>query len=159
MRVIGVGNLLLSDEGIGVHLVQELDRRNALPGVEWIDGGVAGAGLLGLIEGQEKVVLIDAVGAPLPPGTVIRLLPGELRRSGGVKASLHDVNLADAIDLMRLRESLPETMILGIVPADVETYRIGLSEALAGRFEEILDKVCREVRNFFSAAGKPDEPR
>jgi len=156
MRVIGVGSLLLSDEGIGVHVVSELDRRNALPGVECIDGGVAGAGLLGLIEGQEKVVLVDAVAAPLPPGTVIRLFPEELRRSGGVKASLHDVNLADALDLMRLRETLPVTMILGVVPFDVETCRIGLSGELAGRFEEILDKVAREIRNFFAPAGSPE---
>lgn len=150
MRVIGVGSLLLTDEGIGVHVVQELDRRNAIPGVEFVDGGVAGAGLLGLIEGQEKVVLIDAVAAPLPPGTLIRLYPEELRRCGGVKASLHDVNLGDALDLMRLRETLPETMILGIVPADVESYRIGLSDTLAGKFEEILDKAVREIRIFSS---------
>lgn len=150
MRVIGVGSLLLSDEGIGVHVVRELDRRNALPGVEFVDGGVAGAGLLGLIEGQEKVVLIDAVAAPLPPGTVLRLFPEDLRRSGGVKASLHDLNLADALDLMRLRETLPEMLILGIVPADIETWQIGLSDTLAGMFEEILDKVSREIGTFFA---------
>jgi len=150
MRVIGVGSLLLSDEGIGVHVVRELDRRNVLPGTEFVDGGVAGAGLLGLIEGQEKVVLIDAVAAPLPPGTVLRLLPEDLRRSGGVKASLHDLNLADALDLMRLRETLPEMLILGIVPADIETWRIGLSDTLAGMFEEILDKVSREIGTFFA---------
>ncbi len=150
MRVIGVGNLLLSDEGIGVHLVRELDRRNALPGAEFVDGGVAGAGLLGLIEGQEKVVLIDAVAAPLPPGTVIRLVPDELRRSAGVKASLHDLNLADALDLMRLRETLPETMILGVVPADIGAWRMELSDTLVERFEEILDKVSREIGTFFA---------
>jgi len=150
MRVIGVGSLLLSDEGIGVHVVRELDRRNALPETEFIDGGVAGAGLLALIEGQEKVVLIDAVSAPLPPGTVLRLFPEDLRRSGGIKASLHDLNLADALDLMRLRETLPEMLILGIVPADIETWRIGLSDTLAGMFEEILDKVSREIGTFFA---------
>jgi len=148
MRVIGVGSLLLSDEGIGVHVVRELNRRNALPGTEFVDGGVAGAGLLGLIEGQEKVVLIDAVAAPLPPGTVLRLFPEDLRRSGGIKASLHDLNLADALDLMRLRETLPEMLILGIVPADIETWRIGLSDTLAGMFEEILGKIAGEIREF-----------
>lgn len=149
MRVIGVGNLLLSDEGIGIHVVRELDRRKALPGVEFVDGGVAGAGLLGLIEGREKVVLIDAVAALLPPGTVLRLFPEDLRRDGGVKASLHDLNLADAIDLMRMRATLPETLILGIVPADIGSWSMELSAILAARFEEILEKVSGEISRFF----------
>lgn len=148
MRVIGVGNILLSDEGVGVHIAQELSRRAALPGVEYLDGGVAGATLLSLIEDQKRVVVIDAVDAPLPPGTVIRLLPHELRRAEGVRYSLHDVNLADAIDLMRLRETLPEMLILGIVPADIGTYRIGLSEELSDRFEEIVEKVNAEIGKF-----------
>ncbi|GAB4366320.1 MAG: HyaD/HybD family hydrogenase maturation endopeptidase [Deltaproteobacteria bacterium] len=149
MRVIGVGNLLLSDEGIGIHVVRELERRQALPGVELVDGGVAGAGLLGLIEGEKKVVLIDAVAAPLPPGTVLRLFPEDLRRGSAVKASLHDLNLADAIDLMRMRDTLPETLLLGIVPADIGSWSMELSAPLAGRFEEILEKVSGEISRFF----------
>ncbi len=148
MRVIGVGNILLCDEGVGVHVAQELSRRAALPGVEYLDGGVAGAALLSLIEDQEKVVVIDAVDAPLPPGTVIRLLPHELRRPDGVRYSLHDVNLADTIDLMRLRGTLPEMLILGVVPADIGTYRIGLSETLSGSLDAIVGKIDREIQGF-----------
>lgn len=150
MRVIGVGNILLSDEGIGVHIVSALSRRDDLAGIEFIDGGVAGAALLNHIEGEDKVVVIDAVDAPLPPGTVIRLAPDDLRRAGGPKQSLHDLNLADALDLMRLRESLPEMRILGIVPADIATWRIGLSEPLAAAFDGIVGKVAAEIREFAS---------
>jgi hydrogenase maturation protease len=148
VRVIGVGNILLSDEGIGVHVAGELSKRGSPPGVEFVDGGVAGAGLLGLIEGQEKVAIVDAVEAPFPPGTVLRLSPDDLGEGPGTSWSLHDLNLAHVMGLMRLRDTLPEMMILGIVPADVETWRIGLSEPLAGRFEEILSKVSAELRVF-----------
>ncbi len=154
MRVIGVGNLLLTDEGVGVHVVQELDRRGGIPGVELVDGGVAGATLLLLLEGEEKVVVIDTVAAPLPPGTVIRLTPSELKRGEGPRYSLHDLNLTDAIGLMELRETLPEMLILGIVPSDIASFRIGLSEPLAARFDEILGKVRGEVERF--AAGLPE---
>lgn len=151
MRVIGVGNILLSDEGIGVHVVSALGRREDMEGIELIDGGVAGATLLNHIEGEAKVVVIDAVAAPLPPGTVVRLSPNDLKAAAGPRYSLHDLNLAEALDLMRLRDTLPEMRILGIVPADIETYRIGLSDPLAAAFDGIVEKAAREIRDFASA--------
>jgi len=153
MRVIGVGNILLCDEGIGVHLVNELSRRNSLPGVDFVDGGVAGGALLNLIEDQEKVVLLDTVAAPFPPGTVLKLFPDDLKRNENVRYSLHDLNLTDTLDLMRLRGTLPDIMILGVVPADIETYRIGLSDPLAEKFEEILAKVSAEIEKFVGIKG------
>lgn len=148
MRVVGVGNILLSDEGIGVHLVAALSRENALPGVEYVDGGVMGGALLNAIEGEDKVVVLDTVAAPFPPGTVLKLRPDDLESGGRDRFSLHDLNLSDTIGLMRLRETLPEMMILGIVPADIATYRIGLSAPLAAKFDEILGKVRAEIRRF-----------
>jgi hydrogenase maturation protease len=148
MRVIGVGNILLCDEGIGVHVVRELSAGGELPDVDFHDGGVAGATLLNLIEGEERVVLVDAVDAPLPPGTVVRLTPDELAPSGAPSWSLHDLNLADTLGMMRLRGTLPDMMILGVVPADIETYSLELSPALAARFGEIVGKVRAEIAAF-----------
>lgn len=148
MRVIGIGNILLCDEGIGIHVAGELARRGDLPGVEFLDGGVAGTGLLNLIEDQGAVVVIDAVSAPFPPGTVVRLSPDDVGGGGRASWSLHDVTLADVLGLMRLRGTLPDMRILGIVPADITTYRIGLSPALSERFDEILGKVASEIAGF-----------
>lgn len=148
MRVVGVGNILLSDEGIGVHLVTALSEECALPGVEYVDGGVMGGALLSVIEGEDKVVILDTVAAPFPPGTVLRLYAEDLEGGGRDRFSLHDLNLSDAIGLMRLRETLPEMLILGVVPADVATPRVGLSETLAARFDEILGKVRAEIERF-----------
>jgi len=148
MRVIGVGNILLCDEGIGVHVVRELSRRGGMPGVEFVDGGVAGATLLHLVEGEERVVLVDAVDAPFPPGTVVRMTPGDLAGSGGPAWSLHDLNLSDTLGMMRLRETLPEMILLGVVPADIETYSLDLSETIAARFGEIVEKVRSEIAAF-----------
>jgi len=148
MRAIGVGNILLCDEGIGVHVVRELSRRGVPPGVEYLDGGVAGATLLNLIEGEDRVVLVDAVDAPFPPGTVVRLSPDELAGPRDPSWSLHDFNLSDTLAVMRLRETLPKMLILGVVPADIETYRLELSEALSARFEEIVEKVRGEIVAF-----------
>jgi hydrogenase maturation protease len=152
MRVIGIGNILLSDEGVGVHLVNELAKRGGIPGIDCVDGGVAGGALLNLIEDQGKVIVLDCVAAPFSPGTVLEMFPEDLRRNEDARYSLHDLNLADAIDLMRLRGTLPEMMILGVVPADVETCGIGLSAPLAEKFEEILAKVIAEIEKFARAA-------
>src|SRR5512141_198335 len=144
MRVIGVGNILLCDEGIGVHVVRELSSRGETPGVEFVDGGAAAA-LLNLVEGEERVVLVDAVDAPFPPGTVVRMTPDELAGNVSPTWSLHDLNLADTLGMMRLRETLPEMILLGVVPADIETYSLELSEPLAARFVEIVEKVRSEI--------------
>ena len=153
MRVIGVGNILLCDEGIGVHVVRELHRRGVPPGVEYADGGVAGATLLNLIEGEKRVVIVDAVDAPFPPATVVRLAPGEVAVAAGPAWSLHDVNLAATIGMMRLRETLPEMLILGVVPADIESYSLDLSAPLADRFGEIVEKVLGEITAFAASPG------
>ncbi|MGE5189025.1 MAG: hydrogenase maturation protease [Gemmatimonadota bacterium] len=148
MRVVGVGNILLSDEGIGVHLVAALSGEGALAGVEYVDGGVMGAALLTAVEGADKVVILDTVAAPFPPGTVLKLLPEDLEGAPPGRFSVHDLALSDAIGLMRLRQTLPEMIILGVVPADVATPRVGLSDPLAARFGEILDKVRTEIDRF-----------
>lgn len=153
LRVIGVGNILLCDEGIGVHVVRELHRRGIPPEVEYVDGGVAGATLLNLIEGEKRVVIVDAVDAPFPPGTVLRLSPAELAGHRGPSWSLHDLNLAGTLGLMRLRGTLPETLVLGVVPADIETYSLDLSGPLAARFGEIVEKVLGEIAAFAAPPG------
>lgn len=154
MRVIGVGNILLCDEGIGVHVVRELSRRGEMPGVEFVDGGVAGATLLNLVEGEERVVLVDAVDAPFPPGTVVRMTPEDLAVHSAPAWSLHDLNLADTLGMMRLRETLPEMILFGVVPADIETYSLELSEPLAARFGEIVEKVRSGIAAF-AASRRP----
>lgn len=153
MRAIGVGNILLCDEGIGVHVVRELHRRRVPPGVEYVDGGVAGATLLNLIEGEERVVIVDAVDAPFPPGTVVRLAPEEIAGAAGPAWSLHDVNLAATLGMMRLRDTLPQMLILGVVPADTGSYSLDLSAPLAARFEEIVGKVLGEIASFADSPG------
>jgi len=101
-----------------------------------------------------RVVLVDAVDAPFPPGTVVRMTPDELAGGGAPAWSLHDLNLADTLGMMRLRETLPEMILLGVVPADIETYSLELSEPLAARFGEIVEKVRSEIAAF-AASPRP----
>ncbi|RMG60068.1 MAG: hydrogenase maturation protease [Deltaproteobacteria bacterium] len=148
MIVIGLGNILLCDEGIGVHVVNALRERELPDGVELVDGGVAGFTLLNMLEGETRAVIVDAVSAPLPPGTVVRLDPKEVGKSKEEKYSLHDFSLRDVLDLMNLRGTTPEMLILGIVPGDIHTYKIGLSPELEEKFEDIVEKVRKEIEKY-----------
>src|SRR5512147_954276 len=119
--IIGVGNLLLKDEGVGVHAVREL-RQKALPaGVEVLDGGVAGIGLLDFFPGAQKLVLIDAADMNLAPGTVVRFTPEEIRSlPGGPKFSAHDVGLLEVLELASaLGQSPPEVVVIGVQPGEI----------------------------------------
>lgn len=148
MIVVGLGNLLLCDEGVGVHVVTAMMERGLLEGMELVDGGVAGFSLINLIEGHEKVVIIDAVDAPLDAGTVIKLFPNEVGRKKEDRYSLHDLTIRDTLDLMIIMETMPDMLILGIVPEDMRTYKIGLSPHLEECFEEILEKAVKEIKRF-----------
>jgi len=84
---------------------------------------------------------------------VISLLPGEVGKKRGDRFSLHDFTVRDVLDLLVIRDTMPEMIILGIVPEDIHTYRIGLSETLERKFNEIVEKIVNEVRSF--AASSP----
>ena len=150
MIVLGVGNILLSDEGIGVHVVNALKERGSFPGIELVDGGVAGFSLINIIEDHERVFLIDCISAPFDPGSILILSPDEIAHKERDRYSLHDFNVRDTIDLMMIRGTLPDMTILGIIPYDTSSYNIGLSNILEDKFEAIIGKVTEEIKSYFS---------
>jgi hydrogenase maturation protease len=144
--VIGVGNLLLKDEGLGVHAVQELRKRSLPCGVEVFDGGVSGVGLLEFFPGARKVVLIDAADMNLPPGTVVRFTPGDLRSRGGtLKFSAHDVSLPEVLELARaLGRCPPEVVIIGGQPKEI-SWGTDLTPEVRASLPKVLEAVLGEM--------------
>ena len=87
--VLGLGNILLSDEGVGVHLVRELEKENLPDNVVLMDGGTTGFELIRLFEGMSKVIIIDAMKADLEVGTVVRLSPADIESYQELPFSVH----------------------------------------------------------------------
>ncbi len=145
--VLGVGNYLLRDEGVGVHAVRALAGRPLPPGVELVDGGTAGFDLLPLLLGAERVIVIDAVRAGGVPGAVYRLplAECELRpREPGL--SLHDAGLAEVFHALKLlTPEPPEVVLIGVEPASLE-LGTELSPAVSAKLPLILDLVEEELR-------------
>jgi hydrogenase maturation protease len=115
--VLGLGNLVHADDGIGVHAIQELRADARVPrDVTLLDGGTQGLGLLHHLSGVERLLVIDAIDAGEPPGTVVRFEGKALRGLPG-KASVHQLGFADLmVALQLLGEAPPELIVYGVQP-------------------------------------------
>jgi len=127
ITVLGLGNVLLEDEGVGVHVVKDLE--NALPeDVEILDGGTIGLPLLTYLSDTTHLLIIDAVKANTPPGTVMVFGQEELLKGPPVRFSVHDVSITDLVSLLRFKYGkLRDVKLIGVVPERTGTG-VGLSE-------------------------------
>lgn len=139
--VLGLGNTLNRDEGLGVHCLGPVrERLRDRPAVEVLDGGVLGLDLLPLVESCSHLVLLDAVDAGRPPGTVIELEGGEIPLFSRLKLSWHQVSFQEVLQFAAIRGRLPGHLYLvGAQPADISTG-CGLSPAIAAVVPEIADR-------------------
>lgn len=143
--VLGVGNLLLSDEGIGIHAIRRLLEMEVLPAdVEIVDGGTAGLNLLTYLEGIDRLVIIDAVETGGPPGTLVRLAGNQVPAYMALKVSPHEITLPDFLAAAKLRDLYPqEVVVWGMQPGSLDVG-IDLSPAAADKLDILVDHVIEE---------------
>jgi hydrogenase maturation protease len=127
--ILGVGNILLGDEGAGVHVVNEIMRTTEdFPSIaEIADGGTAGFDLIGLMKGRKKIIIIDSLQSGDVPGSIFRLSREELKIQNRIFSS-HDLGILHAVDLLEISGETPEIEFIGIVPESAGEIRLGLSE-------------------------------
>lgn len=149
--VIGLGNPLMADEGIGSTLVGRLEqmaREGRLPTehVEYMDGGCGGMYLLHSIAGRRKVILIDCAKMGLPPGTLRRFTPADVATVKQMThLSLHEVDILRVIELAEMIDQRPdEIIIFGIEPEKIEPD-MNLTDTLRQRIGEYLDAIAKEI--------------
>jgi hydrogenase maturation protease len=142
--VLGIGNLLRSDDGLGVHIIHYMEESGAaLPaGVELLDGGTAGFDLLGLIEHYDKIVIVDALKADDKPGSIYRFRPEHAVETRS-RFSLHEVGIMEVIRVLKIMDRNPEIEFIGIVPENIDDIDTNISpavkEAIPRAVEMILD--------------------
>ena len=138
--ILGLGNLLQTDEGAGLAALAALREKIAapLPPLELIDGGTLGLDLLPLVEECSHLLLLDAVDAGLPPGTVVELTGEQIPLLAGVKLSEHQVSFQEVLALARLRGRLPQHLhLVGIQPADL-SLGLAPSPLVAAQIPELV---------------------
>jgi hydrogenase maturation protease len=146
ITIVGMGNLLLQDEGVGVHVVRILQKMALPDGVEVIDGGTSPE-ISSYIESAEKLIVIDAMETGGIPGSVYRILIDDLTTEVSSLTSIHEVNLISMLKIMRLLDKGPqETVIIGIQPKDMD-WGTELSPELQEKIPQIVQIVLEEIKN------------
>ena len=145
ITILGIGNLLLKDEGVGIHIIQELDSKIDDMNVNVVDGGTS-PDITSLVDGRvDKLIIIDAVKADDRPGTVYRFVPDDLAAGSVSPISLHEIGVLDSLKIMTLLDSQPKsTVIIGIEPKTID-YGIGLSPEVDEKLPEVINLVLKEI--------------
>ncbi len=147
VAVLGVGNILLSDDGAGVHVLKELEKCGLPQGVELLEGGTAGMDLLYLVEEVDSLIVVDSVDAGAEPGTIFKFNPNDISLIPGAhNFSLHQPGLIETMNAGRVLCKLPpQVTIFGIQPKCVD-WGLDLSPELQVQIPELALLVAKEVR-------------
>lgn len=165
ITVLGVGNILLSDEGVGVRVIERLSQQYVFPdNVQVIDGGVLGVRLMGIIGGTDVLIVVDAVKHNGAPGTLYRLADDEVPRRVLAKQSMHQMDLPEVLALCSAIDKNPRTVVLGVEPEDISTMDVALTPTISAKVDDLAAMVLAELEQLGieyaanSAAASPDSP-
>jgi hydrogenase maturation protease len=140
--VLGIGNILNTDEGVGVHAVRALQAKFDKPeGFALLDGGTLGLNLLPLVDDATHLIIMDAVDAGKPAGTIIELHGADIPLFGGAKLSEHQLTFQEVLGLALLRRTLPEKLVLLGVQPESLAIGIGMSPVV----QDALPALCNRA--------------
>jgi hydrogenase maturation protease len=137
--ILGVGNLLMNDEGVGIHVVQELEKEG-VPGADLMDGGTGGFHLLGFIQSYPTIIFIDAALDNFPSGTV-RLLHPKFAKDFPKQLSAHEIGLKDLIDSTFMLGNKIEFYLVAVSVKDFQDMGMDLSPEVSAAIPEAVKKV------------------
>jgi hydrogenase maturation protease len=146
LLILGLGNVLLEDDGVGSAAISLLlDRFEPPPDVGVFDGGTLGLSLLPYLEMSDAVILVDAVRADGAPGDLVRLDGDDVAPAVATRLSPHQVGVADLLDGARWLERYPaRVVLLGLIPSSME-LSVGLSPLVRASLPELVDLIVEEA--------------
>ena len=144
--VLGIGNLVLNDEGIGIHVVHTLSQMEMPRGVDVLDGGTGGLALLETLQHYPRVILVDAALDNRPAGTIRRLSP-RYSRDYPPRLSAHEIGLKDMIDAMLLLGQAPQIELLAVSVRNYHRLGMHLSPEIRRAIPQILQLVFEIIKD------------
>ena len=144
--VLGLGNLVHSDDGVGVHAIERLQHDSRVPAATVLmDGGTHGLGLLPHVSGYQRLLVIDAVDVGEAPGTIVRLEGDALRNLPG-KPSVHQLGFADMLVALNLLGGAPEeVVVIGVQPQSTE-WSVELTPCVCKSLDELTTLVIEQLQ-------------
>ncbi|MDQ7056387.1 MAG: HyaD/HybD family hydrogenase maturation endopeptidase [Persephonella sp.] len=145
--IVGVGNILFKDEGIGVFAVKYLEENYSFePQIDLIDAGTLGFGLMRFLHEYDHIILIDTISVRDKPGSVYRLTPEQLSGLGSYHQTAHEVEVLQMIELTPLTGKMADTVVIGVVPEEINSSEIGLTKTLEDiPFKTVIGQVLKEL--------------
>ncbi len=146
IAVLGIGNLIMQDEGIGIHIIRKLENEYTFqPEIELIDGGTSGSELYGFFEDNDKMLIVDAVNFDEEPGFIGSIEKDDILKRLNTKMSMHNLGLTDVLSHVKLLDIEPsEIFLVGIQPAVIELHD-ELSEVISARIDKIIEVVITKL--------------
>jgi hydrogenase maturation protease len=159
--VLGIGNVLLHDEGVGVRVIERLSAEyDFSENVELMDGGTLGMRLLDPIAQADHVIVVDAVRNGEPPGTVYYLDADFLATRVSFKNSLHEADLVDTLAYAEMLDQRPQAVIVGVEPQDISPWGLELTETVQAQLPEMVRRVLEEIKRVGgSYSPRPEQDR
>jgi len=147
--ILGIGSILMTDEGFGVRVVERiLKQYDFSDNVSLADGGVLGLNLLGVISEADYLIVVDIIRNHGVPGDLYRLEGGQIPERVRAKNSLHQIDFLEALTLCQALDHVPETVILGVEPEDIDTLSIDLTPTVDKQIDPVIGKVLAETERF-----------
>jgi hydrogenase maturation protease len=142
--IVGIGNMLCRDEGIGVHVIEEMEDIELPSHIELLDIGTSTLDLISHLEGVKKLIAIDALKAGEAPGTIYRLRPEDLLPKEGGPIFLHEIGLLESLDMAKKMGKEIETVIIGVEPKVLD-WGVELSDEVKKKIPAIIEAVQKEL--------------
>lgn len=147
IAVIGVGNILFKDEGVGVYASRYLEENFCFdPPIDIVDGGTLGLNLMNYYLSYDKVLIIDTLSIDDTPGSVYHIPADELIGLGNCRKTAHEVEVVEMIEICSLLGNMAEVSVVGIVPDDIKSVGIALSRSIEDRFDTLIADVLSELK-------------
>lgn len=140
LLILGVGNLIMGDEGVGIHTIREIDKLTLPPGVETLDGGTGGFHLLSYLEEFSKVIIVDASMDGKPAGTISLIKP-KYSKDFPKSLSVHDIGLKDLVESVEILGKMPEIFLVTVSIQEIVPMTMELSEPVAKSIKGVIQKI------------------
>jgi hydrogenase maturation protease len=158
--VIGVGNVLFKDEGVGIYAAHYLEQNYEFDGdLEIMDGGTLGFKLMTFFQEYDNVIILDTVSIEDEPGSIFRLPSEVLLGMGQYRKTAHEVEIVEMLEICSVLDKHAQVTILGIIPEDIQSVKIGLTQKIEKAFMDLINQALKDIEALGVTVRKKEEQK
>jgi len=142
--IIGIGNILMQDDAMGVNVIRQLENENLPSTIEVVDGGTSALNMLSYFIEYKKLIIVDCLKAGHKPGTIYRIQPEDIAGYDGRNLTIHDVQILDVVKMAKMMGKFPQVVIFGIEPQQID-LGLEMTELMNSKIPEVIKHIKSEL--------------